>query len=172
MLRKTAVITWRGMLTKIMTCIYEETEGWEMNAMMLDGCLYLEENKSPLKKKARQEGQQLVQTYFGYEIFSYKSESCNKTCMIRYSFESYCASDNPASSAAPHDSWGGDVNTNVQWASVIRTSVEDVSIILGGEVDCVKEGAGLNSGLTTSDFVELKTNLVIENPRDEVRFER
>ncbi len=67
-LRKTAVLTWRGMLTKIMTCIYEESEGWEMNAMMLDGCLYLEENKTA-KRKTPNEGQQRLNTYYG-QVFA------------------------------------------------------------------------------------------------------
>lgn len=45
-------------------------------------------------------------------------------------------------------------------------------MILGGEVDCVREGAGIKEGLETQDFIELKTNLVIETPRDEMNFER
>lgn len=45
-------------------------------------------------------------------------------------------------------------------------------MILGGEVDCVKEGAGIHEGLDTSDFIELKTNLVIDSAKDEQNFER
>lgn len=45
-------------------------------------------------------------------------------------------------------------------------------MILGGEVDCVREGAGIKEGLETQDFIELKTNLVIESTRDEMNFER
>ena len=45
-------------------------------------------------------------------------------------------------------------------------------MILGGEVDCVREGAGIKEGLETQDFIELKTNLVIESTRDEINFER
>ena len=45
-------------------------------------------------------------------------------------------------------------------------------MIVGGEVDCVHEGAGVETGLDVSAFIELKTNLVIEGPRDEMRFER
>lgn len=43
-LAKVEVITWRGMMTKLMTAVYEaeqaiqrrRTESWEMNAMMID----------------------------------------------------------------------------------------------------------------------------------------
>lgn len=45
-------------------------------------------------------------------------------------------------------------------------------MILGGEVDCVREGAGISEGLDTQDFLELKTNIVIDSNRDEINFER
>ena len=60
-----------------------------------------------------------------------------------YAFESYCTSDTPTRTqdAAPKDvpqGWSGDVNTNVQWCSVVRTKLGDTRLILGGEVDCVR----------------------------------
>lgn len=166
MLAKTSVITWRGMLTRLLTCTYEENEGWEMNAMMLNGCLYLEDNKaagagsdsSAKRQKTPQDGPQKLQTYFGY------------------AFESFSTSDvpHPSPASTPERCWSGDVDTNVQWASVVRTSLGGIPIIIGGEVDCVQEGAGVDAGggLETSAFIELKTNMVIESPRDEMRFER
>lgn len=70
---------------------------------------------------------QSLQTYFGY------------------SFESYCTSNLPVRSSISNDraqrhpsGWGGDVDTNVQWCSVIRTKLGDVRMVLGGEVDCVR----------------------------------
>ena len=92
----------------------------------------------------------------------------------RYSFESYCTSDNPTVSSAtsPDISWGGDVDTNVQWCSVVRTVLGDIPMVLGGEVDCLKGDTAIADGIGTSSFIELKTNLVIETPYDEMRFER
>jgi RAT1-interacting protein len=65
-----------------------------------------------------------------------------------YSFESYCTSSTPdehkhhASSSSSSTSsavgWGGDVDTNVQWCSVVKTKLGDTRIIIGGEVDCVR----------------------------------
>lgn len=49
MLGKISVITWRGMLTKLMLAVYEADnveqgrrgDGWEMNAMVVDVCPFL-----------------------------------------------------------------------------------------------------------------------------------
>ena len=54
-LRRVGLITWRGMATKLMTALYETREGWEMQAMVLDGVLYLEEYRDPTARVARAE---------------------------------------------------------------------------------------------------------------------
>ena len=78
-----------------------------------------------------------------------------------YAFESYCTS--------PPGQFQ-DVNTNVQWCSVIKTSLGSTRLILGGEVDCVNAQAGPTPRV--DDFIELKTNMVITNERDEINFEK
>lgn len=57
-----------------------------------------------------------------------------------YAFESYSTSG----TADPRDDpdklpngWGGDVNTNIQWCSVVKSKLDDMRMIIGGEVDCV-----------------------------------
>lgn len=65
LLQSTAVITWRGMATKLFTAIYEEREGFDMNAMMVDGCLYLEEWKSPQKRNKIMDSTHRLQSYYG-----------------------------------------------------------------------------------------------------------
>ena len=58
--------------------------------------------------------------------------------MRSYSFESFCTSPcaHPPEPAT-RDGWGGDVNTNVQWCAVVKASLGDLRMVLGGEVDCV-----------------------------------
>lgn len=71
------------------------------------------------------EPRQMRQSYFGY------------------AFESYCTSETPTRqngsppTGAPFG-WGGDVNTNVQWCSVVRTKLGDTRMVIGGEVDCIR----------------------------------
>ena len=52
-----------------------------------------------------------------------------------YAFESWCTSPTPASAAG---AGGGDVDTNVQWCSVVKTKLGATRLVLGGEVDCVR----------------------------------
>jgi len=57
-----------------------------------------------------------------------------------YAFESYCTSDSPVRGTASDGptGWGGDVDTNVQWCSVVRTKLGNTRLLIGGEVDCVR----------------------------------
>jgi RAT1-interacting protein len=60
-----------------------------------------------------------------------------------YSFESYCTSKVLVRATAPQKpgdpvGWGGDVDTNVQWCSVVRTKLGNTRLVIGGEVDCVR----------------------------------
>lgn len=58
-----------------------------------------------------------------------------------YAFESYCTSatldplDDPNRRS---NGWGGNVDTNVQWCSVVKTKLGDNRLIIGGEVDCIQ----------------------------------
>ncbi|BGP33246.1 decapping endonuclease targeting mRNA [Rhodotorula toruloides] len=162
-LSKVSVITWRGMMTKLMLAVYEaenaakgrRVDGWEMNAMVLDGCLYLEESNPPSKlaAKAASESSNALASYYGY------------------SFESFCTTSSPTPSSSCATEEFSVPNTNIQWCSVVKTSLGEFRTIVGGEVDCVQPGADKDS-IATRDFVELKTNLVIQSQRDEVNFER
>ena len=58
-----------------------------------------------------------------------------------YSFESWCTSSRPGipERILGHPiGWGGDVDTNVQWCSVIKTKLGENRLVIGGEVDCVR----------------------------------
>ena len=51
-----------------------------------------------------------------------------------YSFESWCTASRPDAPSA----WGGDIDTNVQWCSVVKTKLGGTRMVIGGEVDCVR----------------------------------
>ncbi|KAF5372761.1 hypothetical protein D9615_010106 [Tricholomella constricta] len=127
-----------------------------MNVMSVNGTMYFEEHLSEarLKEKNNMEPRHRLQTYYGY------------------AFESYCTSEAPTRTVSSKSSdptgWGGDVDTNVQWCSVVRTKLGNMRLLIGGEVDCVR---GKHTHQTDT-FVELKTSLVIRGPSDEIKFEK
>ena len=51
--RRGGIITWRGMITRIMTAPFEDREGWEMTAIALDGSVYVELHDPPDIRKKR-----------------------------------------------------------------------------------------------------------------------
>ncbi|WWD06912.1 hypothetical protein V865_005009 [Kwoniella europaea PYCC6329] len=154
--RKGGIITWRGMITRIMTAPYEDREGWEMTAIALDGSVYIELH-DPSEVRAKRRNQQAPyakQSYMGYSFESFSTVSVDQQQ----------EQDWP-------EGWGGYVNTNVQWCSVVRSAIGDIPLCLGGEVDCVKAEPGSpHPGL--DKCVELKTNKVIENEKQEFTFHK
>ncbi|KAL1666853.1 RAI1 like PD-XK nuclease-domain-containing protein, partial [Schizophyllum commune] len=155
------IVSWRGVMTKILTAPYEDRDGWDLNVMFVDGTLYLEEHLSDakLKEKNDMEPRHRKMSYYGY------------------AFESYCTSETPqrATERPPHVApdapfpWGGDVDTNVQWCSVVKTKLGDTRMVIGGEVDCVE---GHYSHSRTNNFVELKTSMAIRGASDQAKFEK
>lgn len=157
--RKADVITWRGIITKICTAYEQSAEArfsdpLDLNAMMLDGTLYLEEHTSPVamteKQKKEDDPKMLRMGYYGY------------------SFESYCTVDTEAKTREPFRptprtdnsvpdpaGWSGDVNTNVQWCQVVKTKLGSNRLVIGGEVDAVER----NHTTGREELVELKTSM-------------
>ncbi|PBK75857.1 RAI1-domain-containing protein [Armillaria solidipes] len=152
-----AVVSWRGVMTRILTAPYEDRDGWELNVMCINGTMYFEEHISnqKLSEKENMEPRHRKQSYFGYAFESYGTSATPRR-----------PSPKPGSKDPP--GWGGDVDTNVQWCSVVRTKLGNNRLIIGGEVDCVRDRY---TG-TTDSFVELKTSLTIRGPHDEAKFEK
>ncbi|WVF65405.1 hypothetical protein IAT40_000132 [Kwoniella sp. CBS 6097] len=159
--RKGGIITWRGMITRIMTAPYEPREPWEMTAIALDGSVYVELHDPPEIRQKRRKDQSswAWQSYMGYAFES---------------FSTICAEGDQTKDRdgvhAP-EGWGGGVNTNVQWCNVVRSAIGDIPLCLGGEVDCVRAEMGTpHPGL--NKCVELKTNKVIYNEKQDNIFHK
>lgn len=155
---ETDFITWRGMLTKICSAVYEgssaHNSGWEMNAMMVNGTIYIEDNITPDSIAAKQkESQKLIPTYFGH------------------SYESLMTS--PSGEFEP-------VDTNVQWCSIVKANLNHMRLIIGGEVDCVRPEAfmkvendqGKKDEVQPNEFIEIKTSALVTTDREGRTFQR
>ncbi|KAK4054989.1 decapping endonuclease targeting mRNA [Microbotryomycetes sp. JL221] len=164
-LLRNKILTWRGMMTKLMLSSYQVTElnrdrrgqqqddkGWEMNAMMIDGTLYLEDSNSPTKLAAKATSEQSSQRFAYHGI----------------AFESFLTRPISSTLTTTDDEFEPP-NTNIQWCSVVKTNLGGHRMILGGEVDCINND---KNKIETNNFIELKTNMIIKNERDEINFEK
>ncbi|CAE6425547.1 unnamed protein product [Rhizoctonia solani] len=156
--KKGAFISWRGVMTKLLTAPVESRDPVNLNLMFLDGCIYAEEHatNAVIAEKENIPPRQRLMMYYGYsfESFSTWDESLQRR-------EQYAERDRVRC-------WSGDVDTNVQFCSVVKTKIGAERMILGGEVDCCKDRY---TGQPNS-YVELKTSMVIRKSQDEERFER
>ncbi|KAG9104223.1 decapping endonuclease targeting mRNA [Ceratobasidium sp. 370] len=156
--KRGAFVAWRGVMTKLLVAPLETRDAVDLNLMLLDGCVYAEEHSDDdkLAEKEAMAPHHRRMTYYGY------------------AFESFSTWHEPMRGNRQHAErddvrgWSGDVDTNVQYCSIVKTKIGTERIILGGEVDCCRDRY---TGQPDS-YVELKTSMIIRNAQDEQRFER
>ena len=135
---------------RILIAPYEDRDGWELNVMFVNGTLYFEEHATEERLAERwnylvtDSLTRCIRFLMGWNRANMNARQRSQM-YYGYAFESYCTSEKPItreprSNPHPEDppGWGGDVNTNVQWCSVVRTKLGDTRMIIGGEVDCVR----------------------------------
>ena len=159
---------------RIIVAPYEETDDWTINVMQLNGVLYFEQHLTD----AQLEAKSLLPDSSRLNTSTNNNRSSSRNNLeprfrqwtyYGYAFESWCTStERPSPGRRP--SWGGDVDTAVQWCAVVKTKLASTRLVLGGEVDCVR---GAFTG-DTETFLELKTSLALRphNATDETKFEK
>ncbi|KAI1008038.1 Decapping nuclease [Podosphaera aphanis] len=159
------IITWRGMMTKLMGAIFNDRDGFEMNATFFQGTIFIEENHAyALQSQARQFGQASAPGRPSQEMMTYWG----------YKFESLCLLPQTWMETSRDEIEGREdaiVNNNAQYCSVVTTGIGNTSIILGGEVDGIWDSKPLDT-TEPINWVELKTNVQISNNRDAINYER
>lgn len=93
-------------------------------------------------RSSRRSGTPVIAMFDTYDVFRNDMEPRHRRqAYYGYAFESYCTTSTPGrreNTGSHAQGWGGDVNTNVQWCSVVKTKLGDRRIVIGGEVDCVR----------------------------------
>ncbi|PHH53118.1 Decapping nuclease rai1 [Ceratocystis fimbriata CBS 114723] len=151
-------VTWRGMMTKIMAAPFEWRDGFEMNATLHDGCIFIEENaayKAASHAKSFQQQRRSrippeVMTYWGYKFETLSTLAQPWGATSRTDIEN-----------RPHEP----VNNKAQYCSVVRTGLGSSSLCLGGEVDAIWDSKPKTPGAPIN-WVELKTSKTPRSPRD------
>jgi len=167
------IVTWRGMMTKIMTAPCDNFAEFAMRATRLGSTIYLEEDfaqravqraaeasrPAPPGRNAHGPSHQMM-TYWGYK------------------FETLCLLPQPPDAVSPEALAArttARVSNYAQHCSVVRTSFGPHSLLLGGEVDGLRARKPPDDASAPTPWIELKT--AEELPprpahRDILRFER
>lgn len=140
----TDFLTYRGIITKIMSSPYEKREGWCIVATKYKGTIYLFEY---MTEKKRQE-----------ELN--RDEKSNMFSFGGFRFEYYITV--PADPEANDDDL--DFQHHNEYCCIARTRLGNHSLAYGAEMDCV-ENQKQAADPELSDFVEIKTTRVVDNKR-------
>ncbi|KAK8030805.1 protein RAI1 [Apiospora arundinis] len=167
------IVTWRGMMTKIMSCPFEDRDGFEMNATLYQDCIFIEENHA-YKQASMQE--QRDRQNSGNRRRNHNQPQFPPEVMTFWGYKFETLSTLPAT----WDKTSRDyienreneiVSNKAQYCSVVRTGLGKSIICLGGEVDAVMGAKPQKKGAPTN-WVELKTSAAIQNDRGMQNFER
>ncbi|OQE07030.1 hypothetical protein PENVUL_c015G06718 [Penicillium vulpinum] len=159
------IITWRGMMTKILTAPYDNMNGFEMNATFFQGTIFIEENneyKNQQKENQSKRGSppgmapQELMMYWGYK---FETLAVLRKTWDESTREEIEGRENQV------------VNNAAQYCSVVRTEIGNVRMILGGEVDAIWDSKPPRKE-DPINWVELKTSAQIRNDRDMIKYER
>ncbi|KID99328.1 Protein RAI1, partial [Metarhizium majus ARSEF 297] len=161
------VVTWRGMMTKIMAALFEQQDGFEMNATLYQDCIFIEENNEyKLQSRAKENhrgprrGPPLeVMQYWGYK---FETLSTLPKIWAETSREYIENRENQI------------VNNKEQYCSVVRTGIGKTVLCLGGEVDASIKPVWDSKPQPSQpiNWVELKTTAEIRSDHDMDNFHR
>ncbi|KAK6171101.1 hypothetical protein SNE40_019359 [Patella caerulea] len=143
----TDFVCWRGLLTKLLCSPYENRDGWMIAVILFRGTYFLCDFETEEKKK------QLAKV----------TERQEEMCYWGWKFEQYVTSDKEG--GKPDTS--RPVNNNEGFCSVVRSRLNNNSLVYGGEVDGID-----NTIKHNNKYVEYKTTRQIESRNQDINFRR
>ncbi|KAI6090902.1 RAI1-domain-containing protein [Hypoxylon rubiginosum] len=160
------VVTWRGMMTKIMAAPFDDRDGFEMNATLYQDCIFIEENHThkQAQKSEQQRTQQGWRQQFSPEVMTYWG----------YKFETLSCLPRPWGEMSRDFIENRDkevVSNKAQYCSVVRTGIGKTTLCLGGEVDAIWDSKPTQKGAPIN-WIELKTSVEIRDDKTMQNFER
>ncbi|KAI1139011.1 RAI1-domain-containing protein [Hypoxylon sp. FL0543] len=181
------IVTWRGMMTKIMSSPFDDRDGYvdlllacddygyltwrlssfEMNATLYQDCIFIEENhayKQATQQEQQQRQQQSRRGQMSPDVMAYWG----------YKFETLCCLPRPWGEVSRDLIENRDkeiVSNKAQYCSVVRTGIGKTILCLGGEVDAIWDSKPMQKGAPIN-WIELKTSVEIRDDRTMQNFER
>nr|RBQ84511.1 hypothetical protein FVER53263_07916 [Fusarium verticillioides] len=152
------VVTWRGMMTKIMAAPFDQMDGFEMNATLYQGCIFIEENNAYKIASRSNEGNNKRRRGPPLEVmqfWGYKFETLS-TLPAPWAETSRDFIENRENEV---------VNNKAQYCSVVRTGIGKSVLCLVWDSKPEEKGGPIN-------WVELKTSAEIRNAGGMENFKR
>ena len=122
------IITWRGMMTKLMTAPFERFDGFDMRATVFQGTIFIEEDHGAKLARNARNTSGPGPGGMPNDMFAY----------MGYKFESLCLIPDTWDATSRDFIEGREthvVSNKAQYCSIVRTGIGQVSMIMGGEVD-------------------------------------
>ncbi|KAK6952237.1 decapping endonuclease targeting mRNA [Daldinia eschscholtzii] len=148
------VVTWRGMMTKIMSAPFDDREGFIEENFAYGQAKQQEQQRQ--QSRRRQDFSPDVMTYWGYK---FETLSCLPRPWGEVSREIIEGRDEQV------------VNNKAQYCSVVRTGIGKSVLCIGGEVDAIWDSKPEEKGAPIN-WIELKTSVEIRDDRSMQNFER
>lgn len=164
---KADIITFRGIMTKLLTLPYNLNNAILLFVIAYDGQLFIK-NDDEQDLKNRQKEKEEVSKDPSKEHFL-------KLCEYGgYKFEALVTLPKPwaqCTRSTIEKRHKKVVNNYEQYISVVRSGIGKVKTLLAGEVDCVWDYAPEDEDVLPH-YVELKTSRMVETPQQAINFEK
>ncbi|KAK6462581.1 RAI1 like PD-XK nuclease-domain-containing protein [Scheffersomyces coipomensis] len=168
---KANIITFRGIMTRLLTLPYNSQDSLDLNIVKYDGQIFINLDHEIEIKKHEQETKERAALPID------KQDYLNKCEFSGYKFETISTLPKHWSDCSRQLIERRNkkiVNNFEQYLSVIRTGIGNIKMILVGEVDGLWDYKPLvhQDGSPLDHYIELKTSKVIENNGQIVNFEK
>jgi RAT1-interacting protein len=163
------LISFRGLMTKILSIPYYSKDSVNLNIVAYDGQLFINSDTESELRKRKQELQERML------LPQDKQDYINRCEYSGYKFETMATLPRPWSDCSRNliEKRGKKiVNNYEQYISVVKTGIGKVKMALAGEVDCIWDYIPDDNKDILSHYVELKTSRVIEHKGQMGNFER
>ncbi|CZS93688.1 probable Protein RAI1 [Rhynchosporium agropyri] len=149
---ETDLITWRGMMTKIMGAIFSDRDG------------FLEENHEFKRQSQARQSRQVSQPGRpSQDMMSFWGYKFETLCLLPKTWD-----ETPRDYIENREN--EIVNNHAQYCSVVKTGIGRTTMVLGGEVDALWDSKPKDGG--PINWVELKTSAEIRHDGDLMNLER
>jgi len=145
------VMTWRGVLTKIMNCPYDNNTKWNICAIKYKGTIYLAEYKTDEQHAQQEQLPKWIKRtmYWGRKV------------------ENYLTSPKPGQPSTPKEP----INENAEYVSVFRSQLGKIQLLYGAEVDCIDHTMA-EEYKPPANFIEIKTQSELRDKNRKSNFRK